>query len=78
MTCMAITDSNNTTEDGLIKIDCYGRRLYKKQFREDLLDAFEKSSMSGASFAEEHGVRPQTFATMGSKKKAKEATYYFR
>jgi transposase-like protein len=49
-----------TTE--IIKADARGRMRYPAQFREDALDAFEKSGMSAAGFAERCGVKYQTFA----------------
>ena len=70
---MTLTQTNNNLPvEGLLKIDAYGRRMYKKEFRENLLDAFESSSMSGANFAKEHGVRPQTLATWIQRRRQKQ------
>lgn len=52
-----------TTELTLLKTDTLGRREpTSPEHREAWLDAFERTSMSGAAFARIHGIRYTTFA----------------
>lgn len=44
-------------------MDKPGRLRFSREQREALLDAFERSGMTGAAFAKEHGIKYQTFAT---------------
>lgn len=46
----------------VLKTDTLGRIQTPVQQREVLLDAFERSGMSGAAFARVHGIRYTTFA----------------
>jgi hypothetical protein len=55
--------TSTTSETSIIlKTDSRGRILTPARDREALLDAFEKSGMSGAAFARLHGLRYTTFA----------------
>lgn len=52
-----------TTELTILKTDTLGRREpTSPEHREAWLDAFERTSMSGAAFARLHGIRYTTFA----------------
>ncbi len=59
----------------LIKADSLGRIRVKPSHREQLLDAFESSSMSGQMFAEHHGVKRSTFATWVQKRRRERNDY---
>ena len=62
--------STTGLEDGqIIKADVMGRALVSKQRREALLDEFEKSGMSGSSFAQWAGIKYQTFALWARKRR---------
>ena len=45
---------------GVIRRDARGHVCYTKEYREDVLNAFEKSAMTGVQFAEHCGVKYQT------------------
>lgn len=52
-----------TTELTILKTDTLGRREQTNPEQRDAwLDAFERTSMSGAAFARLHGIRYTTFA----------------
>ena len=53
----------------LLKQDALGRIIIPSQKREEMLDAFEASSMTATAFAKEHGVKPSTFATWVQKRR---------
>jgi len=46
----------------IIKADARGRMRYTAEFRQEVLEAFERSGMSAAGFARQCGVKYQTFA----------------
>ena len=51
----------NTENDGrLLKTDSLGRVTIPTEQREQILDNFEQSSMSGAAFAKLHGIHVQS------------------
>lgn len=56
---MTSTDSKS---EQLLKLDSLGRVRTSPAKRDEILDAFEASGMSGASFAKQHGIRYSTFA----------------
>lgn len=56
-----MTSSDQSTSS-LLKTDTLGRPRTPRERREELLDEFEKSGLSGARFAAMIGVRYQTFA----------------
>jgi hypothetical protein len=63
-----MTDTNNT--DGLIlKTDSRGRVRTPAQRRENLLEEFDRSGLSGKKFAEVTGLKYQTFATWLQKRR---------
>lgn len=62
-------------DGGLIKTDCLGRIKVSPSHREQLLDAYESSSMSGPKFANHHGVKYPTFASWVQKRKRESNEY---
>ena len=56
----AMTPTDSKSE--LLKLDTLGRARTSREKREEILDAFEASGISGASFAKSHGIRYTTFA----------------
>ena len=54
--------STDSKPDELLKLDVLGRARTGRAKRDEILDAFEASGMSGASFAKQHGLRYTTFA----------------
>ncbi len=61
--------------DQLLTTDCLGRVKVPREYREELLDRFEQSSMSGAAFAEHYGVKYQTFASWIQKRRRERGEY---
>jgi|ERR1051326_1112278 hypothetical protein len=61
----------NTTpaEEAILKTDTRGRVLTPKARREQLLDEFERSGLSGQKFAALIGIKYQTFATWAQKRR---------
>ncbi|MDK2858765.1 MAG: transposase [Verrucomicrobiota bacterium] len=57
-----MTDIISITRLAVLKTDSRGRVQTPAEQREALMDAFEKSSMSGAAFTRLHGIRYSTFA----------------
>ncbi|HUA66578.1 MAG TPA: hypothetical protein VME24_12070 [Alphaproteobacteria bacterium] len=60
----------DTTPDGqtILKTDALGRVQTPKDRREELLDEFERSGLSGKKFAALVGVKYPTLATWASKR----------
>ena len=65
----------NTNETNLLKTDTLGRVTVPAENREEILDAFEASSMSGAAFAKAHGIKVSTFATWIQKRRRSRGDY---
>jgi hypothetical protein len=61
----------NTTEAGeqVLKTDLLGRVRTPTARREQLLDEFERSGLTGQKFAEVVGIKYQTFATWAQKRR---------
>jgi hypothetical protein len=59
----------------LIKTDCTGRIRVSPEHREQLLDTFESSGMSGMGFAKYCGVKYPTFASWVQKRKRERNQY---
>jgi hypothetical protein len=55
--------------DSLLKTDSKGRVRTPRERRESLLDEFERSSLSGAKFAELAGIKYQTFAAWATRRR---------
>lgn len=64
-----MTDIQNESET-ILRRDATGRVHTPPQKREEILDAFERSGLSGPKFAELHGLNYQTFATWRRRRKA--------
>ena len=61
---------NTTQTDAVIlKTDTLGRVKTPAVRREQLLDEFERSGMSGVAFAEFVGIKYQTFATWAQQRR---------
>lgn len=67
--------STTDEEELLLKTDALGRVRMPKERREAILDAFERSGMSGQAFAERIGVKYPTFATWVQKRRRKRGDY---
>lgn len=61
--------------EAIIKTDVLGRIKTSAARREQLLDEFERSGLSGCKFAELAGLKYQTFATWVQKRRRKNGTY---
>ena len=71
----------NTTEDTgspLLKSDALGRVRTPPERREQLLDEFERSGISGVKFAELTGLKYQTLATWLQQRKRRRAVSVMR
>jgi hypothetical protein len=55
--------------EAILKIDTLGRVQTPRDRREQLLDEFEKSGLTGQKFAAVSGVKYQTFATWAQKRR---------
>ena len=66
-----------TTTGGseILKTDVLGRMKTPAARREQLLDEFERSGLSGQKFAEFTGLRYQTFATWVQKRRRQRGAY---
>jgi len=74
--CRRIGATMDTIPDGqtILKTDALGRVQTPKDRREELLDEFEKSGLTGQKFAALSGVKYQTFATWAQRRRrAREA-----
>ncbi len=70
------TDSSDpAVSAGLIKSDCLGRIHVSKEHRENLLDAFDSSGMSGVKFAQHYGIKYTTFASWIQKRRRERDEY---
>jgi hypothetical protein len=67
----------NTTpaEETILKTDVLGRVKTPLARREQLLDEFEHSGLSGQKFAELAGIKYQTFATWAQKRRRARGAY---
>lgn len=73
---MTVTNENSSAEPGeILKVDVLGRVTVPKEKREELLDSFEASGMSGAQFAQHHGIHVQTFASWIQKRRRARGDY---
>ena len=62
------TTDLTTVPTEILKTDCKGRIRFPAKMREELLDRFERSGMSGAEFAAYYGVKYTTFASWRQKR----------
>jgi hypothetical protein len=67
----------NTTsaDETVLKTDMLGRVKTPKERREQLLDEFERSGLTGQKFAEVVGIKYQTFATWAQKRRRQRGAY---
>jgi hypothetical protein len=67
----------NTTqaEEQVLKMDLLGRVKTPAARREQLLDEFERSGLTGQKFAEVVGIKYQTFATWAQKRRRQRGAY---
>jgi hypothetical protein len=61
--------------EAIITTDVLGRVKTPAARREQLLDEFERSGLSGSKFAELAGIKYSTFATWGQKRRRARSTY---
>lgn len=61
--------TNTPRPDQILIQDRLGRVRTPRWRQEMLLEEHERSGMSGAAFAEHHGIKYQSFATWGQKKR---------
>lgn len=69
------TNDENGDAGEILKVDVLGRVTVPKEKREELLDTFEASGMSGAQFAHHHGIHVQTFASWIQKRRRARGDY---
>ncbi|HTV41838.1 MAG TPA: hypothetical protein VMF08_14745, partial [Candidatus Sulfotelmatobacter sp.] len=62
------------TEESILKTDVIGRVRTPSSLREQLLDEFEKSGLSGQEFAKLVGVKYLTFATWAQRRRRARGT----
>jgi len=67
-TTLTIPEAGEFTAAQIIKTDSAGRIRVTRERREELLDLFEQSAMSGAEFARFYGIKYQTFANWRQKR----------
>src|SRR6185437_4404432 len=67
----------NTTQgdEAILKTDVLGRVKTPAARREQLLEEFERSGLSGQKFAELTGIKYQTFATWAQKRRRQRGGY---
>ncbi len=58
-----------------MKTDALGRVLTTAERREEILDHFERSGLSGAAFAKMHGINYTTFATWVQRRRRERGEY---
>ena len=66
-----ITDQ---TSGAIIKSDRSGRTRYTRQYKHEVLEAYESSSLSAPAFAKQCGIKYPTFAAWIAQRKHGEAT----
>lgn len=72
---MADTNEISLTEcSELIRTGRDGRQRYSEDYKQQVLEAFESSSMSGKAFAEQCGIKYPTFAAWLAKRRRKANT----
>jgi transposase len=73
-----MTSTSNEEQALILKTDALGRVRMPKDRREAILDAFERSGMSGQAFATRIGVKYPTFATWVQKRRRSRGDYKSR
>ena len=69
----SLSDESEFTSTSIIKSDRIGRTHYSQEYRDEVLAAFSKSSLSGPAFAQQCGIKYPTFASWVTKRRAKPA-----
>ena len=65
----SLPDQSAETSSAIIKSDRIGRTHYSQEYRDEVLAAFEKSSLSGPAFAQQCGIKYPTFASWVTKRR---------
>ena len=65
----SLPDESTSLSTSIIKADRSGRSRYSQDYREEVLAAFDKSSLSGMDFARQCGIKYPTFASWVTKRK---------
>ena len=65
----SLSDEPTHLSTSIIKSDRIGRTHYSAQYREDVLSAFDKSGLSGPTFARQCGIKYPTFASWVTKRR---------
>jgi len=64
-----MASTKKQTSTALIRRDSTGRHQYTKEFKAEVIAAYEASGMSAAAFARQCGVKYPTFASWVSKRR---------
>jgi len=64
-----MTTTDDRAPATIIKSDRTGRRRYTREYKNEVLAAYESSGMSGPAFAEHCGLKYPTFASWVSKRR---------
>ena len=64
-----MTPTNDASTTAIVKADTRGRTRYTEDYKQEVLDAFEQSGLSGMQFAKQCGVKYSTFAAWIKKRK---------
>jgi hypothetical protein len=67
--------TSTDTTDGILKTDVLGRVRSSRQRREQVLNEFEESGLSGVKFAQLAGIKYTTFATWIQRRRKKQGKY---
>lgn len=70
-----MTTTDQPHEGDVLKTDVLGRVRVKREHREQILDDFECSGMSGRAYAKLHGIHHQTFASWIQKRRRARGDY---
>lgn len=65
----SLPDESTSLSTSIIKADRSGRSRYSQAYREEVLAAFDESSLSGMDFALQCGIKYPTFASWVTKRK---------
>lgn len=65
-----------TTTTHVLKTDSLGRVKVSDDYREAVLDEFERGGMSGQAFAQLHGIKYTTFASWIQKRRRERGDYF--
>ncbi len=70
-----MADSDSVENSACVKTDALGRTRTTKEQREAILNAFDKSGLSGPDFARVHEINYQTFASWRQKRRRKQGNH---